>query len=148
MTDLNNGSYLNTITALAVSPDDTKLACHGWRSKQDNIDNWIGYVFMLRTDTGASASGLIKMTHHSNRTFHVNSAGFLLYDSGILMMAFDVNGNYNAGTASQRFYLGAVDLTNKTVQWSKTSETWHGSSSALVRPNSSTFSDVYAAGSY
>jgi len=148
MTVKSSDSYLNTISALAVSPDNTKLACHGWRSKQDNIDNVVGYVFMLRTDTGASASGLIKMTHPNGSPFHVNSAGFLLYDSGIVMMAFDVNGNYNSGTASQRFYLGAVNLTNKIVQWSKTSSTWHGSASALVRPNSATFTDIYAAGSY
>ena len=63
MTVTDNAQFLNTITALAVSPDDTKLACHGWRSKHDNVDHKVGYVFLLRTDTGASASKLLRMTH-------------------------------------------------------------------------------------
>lgn len=116
MTVTNNG-HLNTITALAVSPDDTKLACHGWRSKHDSIYHRVGYVFLLRTDTGATASKLLRMTHNSS--YHVSSAGFDLLNSGVATMAFNVKGNYNRNTTRQKFYLAAVDLTNNAMLWSK-----------------------------
>ena len=146
MTDSSSGSYLNTISALAVSPDDTKLACHGWRSKLDDVNNTIGYVFLLRTDSGMTASKLLKMTH--DQSYHVSSSGFLLHDSDIAMMAFNVKGNYNANTTKQRFYLAAVDLANNTMQWTKQSSDFHGSSAALIRTDSPSFPDIYAAGSY
>ena len=110
VTDKGSGQILNTITALAVSPDNTKLACHGWRSKDDSVNHTTGYLFLLSTETGKSISGLMRMNH--TQSYTVKSAGFLLTDSGIAIMSFNLKGNYNGNTTRQRYKIGAIDLVN------------------------------------
>ena len=151
VTDKGSGQILNTITALAVSPDDTKLVCHGWRSKDDSVDHTTGYLFMLSTETGKSISGLMRMNHNFNQSMTVKSAGFLLTDSGIAIMSMNVKGNYNGNTTRQRYKITAIDLVNNQMHYNMKSTVFYGASAALVRPNiesQTDYPDLYSAGSY
>ena len=50
------------VTALAVDPAGLKVACHGYNAAEADGSK-VGYIFVLDTETGATVSGLMKMTH-------------------------------------------------------------------------------------
>ena len=56
------GSF-NTISALAVDPAGTKVAAHGFVPYEISPTHATGYLIVLDAATGASVSGLFKMTH-------------------------------------------------------------------------------------
>ena len=85
---------LTLITALAVDPASTKVACYAERLEDfATITNIItlseestqSYVFVLDTETGLAVSGLMKMVHSDKVQF--GSAGFLLNNDGNVFMA-------------------------------------------------------------
>ena len=84
-------SELNTITALALDPNGTKVACHGFESRLVDIDNTVGFIFILDAETGALASGLMTIEHDGAYT--VSSSGFLLDNDMSVHMAFNARGS-------------------------------------------------------
>ena len=50
------------MTALAVDPAGLKVACHGYNAAEADGSK-VGFIFVLDAETGATVSGLMKMTH-------------------------------------------------------------------------------------
>ena len=71
------------MTALALDPAETKLACYGY-STAERSSNKVGYIFVLDAETGTPVSGLMKMSH--SREFTASSSGILLNDDGHVFM--------------------------------------------------------------
>ena len=91
MTDSDSNRILQTITALAVDPAGTTVAVHGMMpasfGSTVNLKN-TGFIFTLDALTGATKSKLIKIDYRSAAgTYKIQSAGFLLYDDGTILMA-------------------------------------------------------------
>lgn len=55
---------LTTVTALAIDPANSKIACHA-ASGSVNLqpESTVGYIFVLDLLSGVAVSGLMKMTH-------------------------------------------------------------------------------------
>ena len=54
---------LTTVTALAVDPAGSKLACHGYDSPLENEESLQEYLFVLDVTTGALASKIMHITN-------------------------------------------------------------------------------------
>ena len=91
MTDSDSDRILQTITALAVDPAGTTVAVHGMMP--NSFDNTVdlkdtGFIFTLDALTGATKSKLMKIEYKSAAgMYKIQSAGFLLYDDGTILMA-------------------------------------------------------------
>ena len=70
-----------TISALAVSPDGTKLAVHGQHEIASGLSS-SGYLFILDTASGAQISGILKETFNSGSLWRVRNFATLVNDDG------------------------------------------------------------------
>lgn len=132
------------ITALALSPDDETLACHGYQAYLDNTLSKVGYLFLLRADTGMTVSKLMQITHNENYTVH--SAGFLVDNSKKVMMAFNhALGYMNGSSIDQRFKVAAWDGKTNSMIYNLESVGFRGFSGALTNGSGA---QKYAGGSF
>ena len=133
---------LNTVTALAVDPNGTKVACHGFESRLVNIDNFVGFLFILDAATGALSSGLMVLEHDGAYT--VTSAGFLLDNDLTVHIAFDHQGT-NVFSKEQPMRWGSYNGATNTMNYFKEGTT--GVTSCLVRGEGSYSAYIYMGGS-
>ena len=77
---------LTTVTALALDPDATKVACYGEDTYSNDLDANAGFIFVLDAETGISASDIMKL-EHSDAPYDVKSAGLVQRNSGMVYWA-------------------------------------------------------------
>ena len=124
-------ALLTTVTALAVDPAGVQVAVHGFYPTLLDNTKTTGYVFVLRTDTGASASGLLKMQHDG--PYIVYSAGMVMDGRGKVFMAFNHMGTSRPNGYEQNLRVAKYDIASNTLNYFVQTELdYYGRSSALV----------------
>ena len=105
-------NMLTTITALALSPDDQKLACAGYNSFLGVSGGTTGYryVFVLDPLDGKMVSSLLKIGYYSGYT--LKSRGFLVRNSGIILSTHSSHNYVHASSEQEVMNLRAWDSVN------------------------------------
>lgn len=98
---------LNIVTAIAVDPAGTKVACYGYSSADLLADSTDGYIFVLDASTGMLVSGLMKMSHQ--QVFMARGPGFMLKNDGTVLMTTSA---MDAGTVDDLHLIGYDSVSN------------------------------------
>lgn len=79
-------ALLTTVTALAISPDGSKLACHGsTEAMQSTSAAEFSYLFVLNANDGGIVSGgLFELK--KNKDYEIRSQAFLIENEGQVFM--------------------------------------------------------------
>ena len=126
------------MTALAVDPAGLKVACHGTR---ESYSNQVGYIFVLDAETGATVSGMMKMTH--TRSVDVRSAGFILNNDGNVYLTKSSLTSDSLEDRAQ--FIGYNSLENQII-FSISKE--NNPSKVLSMAHNAENNDIYLGGSY
>lgn len=111
---------LTSITALAINPSATKLACYGHTvdvvTEPYTASENYGYLFVLGVGSGEIVSGLMEFNYASQ--YSVDSSSMLFYDSGVVYFAPHYRG------ANNRIIEGSAPLyTQQLLAWNSGTNT-------------------------
>lgn len=127
---LEPGDAMHSITALSINPAGTKLACYGWENPLVNLGATDGFIFILDPGSGATASGMMKLTF-STPGYQVKSHGFKITADGSVFMAFN---HLSTSTLSpeQMSLLGKWSSTANTMIMKRSAGSLYGVSASLA----------------
>lgn len=122
------GCFLETITALAVSPDGQKLAAHGSKWSNFGYDTDV-YIFIVRTEDGHYLTDAHKITHGAKDKgdFTVSSSGMHFDPYGLVYMAHSFVGIKYADADNGAFtnYASKLAVSGYNVNSKSMAFYWH-----------------------
>lgn len=132
-----SGSAMDTITAMAPSPDGATLAVHG-STYNNNLWSAESYIFTLNAADGGHINNMLVVRHgDDNAGEHwVRDSGITWSDSGsTVYLAFTSSSTNRRDNNAGKMLVGAYDPTSNTMQWVRENINFYGYSTAVAYKN-------------